>query len=39
MDANDTKLSAGAIALSLATPEDAPGENIAFRSLKVKRLP
>jgi hypothetical protein len=39
VDANDSKLSSGAIALSLATPEDAPGENIAFRSLKVKRLP
>jgi hypothetical protein len=39
VDANDSKLSSGAIALSLATPEDAPGENIEFRNLKVKRLP
>jgi len=39
VDAEDSKLSSGAIALSLATPEDAPGENIAFRNLKVKRLP
>ena len=40
VDGNDSKRrGAGAIALSLATPEDAPGENIAFRGLKVKRLP
>jgi hypothetical protein len=39
VDANDSKLSSGAIALSLATPEDAPGENIEFRNLKVRRLP
>src|ERR1700686_3571386 len=39
VDAHDSKLSSGAIALSLATPEDAPGENIEFRNLKVKRLP
>jgi hypothetical protein len=39
VDASDAKRSSGAIALSLATPEDAPGENIEFRSLKVKRLP
>jgi hypothetical protein len=39
VDASDSKLSSGAIALSLATPEDAPGENIEFRNLKVKRLP
>ena len=39
VDAEDSKLSSGAIALSLATPEDAPGENIEFRNLKVKRLP
>jgi len=39
VDAHDSKLTSGAIALSLATPEDAPGENIEFRNLKVKRLP
>ncbi len=39
VDAHDSKLSAGAIALSLATPEDAPGAKIEFRSLKIKRLP
>jgi hypothetical protein len=39
VDANDSKLSSGAIALSLASPEEAPGENIEFRNLKVKRLP
>jgi hypothetical protein len=39
VDASDSKSTSGAIALSLATPEDAPGENIEFRNLKVKRLP
>ena len=39
VDVHDSKLSSGAIALSLATPEDAPGENIEFRNLKIKRLP
>jgi len=39
VDGHDSKRSAGAIALSLATPADAPGENIEFRNLKVKRLP
>jgi hypothetical protein len=39
VDGNDSKLAAGPIALSLATPADAPGENIEFRNLKIRRLP
>ena len=38
VDANDSELSSGAIALRLATPEYAPGENIEFRNLKVKTI-
>jgi hypothetical protein len=39
VDAHDSRSATGHIGLELATPEDAPGENIEFRNLKVKRLP
>jgi hypothetical protein len=39
VDVNNSRSSTGFVSLDLATPEDAPGENIAFRSLKIKRLP
>lgn len=38
VDVNDSKNASGLISLHLATPEDAPGANIAFRNLKIKRL-
>jgi hypothetical protein len=39
VDVNDSRYTSGLISLDLATPDDAPGENIAFRNLKIKRLP
>lgn len=39
VDVNDSSSTSGVISLHLATPEDAPGENVAFRNLKIKRLP
>ncbi len=41
VDAHDTKmmLTAGAIGLQLAHPEDARDSDIEFRNLKIKRLP
>lgn len=39
VDVNDSKYATGLISLHLATPDDAPGENIAWRNLKIKRIP
>ena len=39
VDVNDSSFASGPISIALATPEDAPGEDIAFRNLKIKRRP
>jgi hypothetical protein len=39
VDGNDSRRPSGAIALDLATPNEAPDANIEFRNLKIKRLP
>jgi hypothetical protein len=38
VDAHDTKLENGAIGLQWAHPEDAPGTQVEFRNIKVRRL-
>jgi len=39
VDAHDSRRSSGAVSLHLAEPDKAPGSEIEFRNLRIKRLP